>query len=159
MHRQKFAHKAKKRMLTLVTEQWKDTTKCRASKTVRCQSARGVRWVGINQKSEYTRVYEDGSVRATYRISAYTQLIGAAAVASCPRISHIANLPGSEERTANQWYNPVHMTIDGPGKYEESYGDERTSKNCCIRRRQILARFILAQYAENQVTRNIHTWR
>lgn len=81
MHRQKIAHKTKKRMLTLVTEQWKDTTKCRASKTVRCQSARGVRWVGINKKSEYTRVYEDGSVRATDTISVYTQLIGAAVVA------------------------------------------------------------------------------
>lgn len=76
---------------------------------------------------------------------------------SYPRVSHIANLPGSEERTPNQWYNPVHMTIDGPGKYEESYGDERTSEDCCIRR-QKLARSILVRYADNQNTRTIHTW-
>lgn len=52
-------------MLTLVTKQWKDTPKGRTSKTVRCQSARCVCWVGINQKGEYTRVYEDRPVRAT----------------------------------------------------------------------------------------------
>lgn len=146
-------------MLTLVTKQWKDTPKGRTSKTVRCQSARCVCWVGINQKGEYTRVYEDRPVRATDRISrpSILSLLALLRLQSYPRVSHIANLPGSEERTPNQWYNPVHMTIDGPGKYEESYGDERTSEDCCIRR-QKLARSILVRYADNQNTRTIHTW-
>lgn len=78
----KFAAKATRRMLTLVTEQWKDTTKGRASKTVRCQSARSVCWVGINQKSKYTRVYEDGSVvQQIESASDYAQLIGACGIA------------------------------------------------------------------------------